>query len=72
MRKAITSIEVNKAPKVAIDNFGTIPQSQFADVLFHAGKLTLKQRNEAKRIKFSSEYATTLLNDNLHLFPNQF
>lgn len=72
MRKAITSIEPNKAPKVSIDNYGTLPQIQFADILFQAGKLTFKQRNQAARIKFSSEYATTLLNDNLQLFPNQF
>jgi hypothetical protein len=72
MRKAITNCEINKAPTITIDNYGTMPQINFADKLFHNGIIDLKARNKAMRIRFSNEYATKLLNDNLHLFPCEF
>ena len=72
MRKAVTYTEVNKAPKIIIDNIGTMTMINFADILFHAGKIDLKTRNSAKRVRFSNEFATKLLNENLNLFPCEF
>ena len=72
MRKAITKCEINKAPIIIIDNYGTMPQINFADILFHNGIIDFKERNKSQRIRFSDEYATKLLNDNIHLFPCEF
>lgn len=64
--------KIGSAPMVEISNYGTTNQIEFADILHKAGKLTLKERNNAHRIAFSDEYATKLLNENLDLFPEQF
>jgi hypothetical protein len=72
MRTATTISTINGSPKVMIDNYGTMAMYDFAQKLFKAGKVDYKATQSAKRIAFTSEYATRLLNENLDLFPIQF
>jgi hypothetical protein len=72
MRTATTKHEIGKSPVVMIDGMGTMSMINFADILYSNGKIDLKTRNSAKRCRFSNEFATRLLNENLELFPAWF
>lgn len=72
VRKVKVIAEANKAPRVEIDNYGGTGQINFADILFHAGRITLRLRNQCMRTPLCSNYATVLLNNNIDLFPKHF
>ena len=72
MRQAITISNPNEAPKVQIDNLGTMSLYNFAKRIYDAGGLEYRILQNSKRIAFTNGYATALLNQFLHLFPAEF